>query len=44
MQKVVSISLNGNSYQLEEPGFDQLRAYLARAASRLRPVEALRDS
>lgn len=35
MQKVVSISLNGNSYQLEEPGFDQLRAYLERAESRL---------
>ena len=28
MQKVVSISLNGNSYQLEEPGFDLLRSYL----------------
>ena len=36
MQKVVSISLNGNSYQLEEPGFDQLRAYLERAESRLK--------
>ncbi len=36
MQKVVSISLNGNSYQLEEPGYDQLRAYLARAESRLK--------
>jgi phage shock protein PspC (stress-responsive transcriptional regulator) len=36
MQKVVSISLNGNSYQLEEPGFDLLRAYLERAESRLR--------
>src|SRR5690349_3357843 len=36
MQKVVSISLNGNSYQLEEPGFEQLRAYLERAESRLR--------
>ena len=35
MQKVVSISLNGNSYQLEEPGFDQLRAYLERAEARL---------
>jgi phage shock protein PspC (stress-responsive transcriptional regulator) len=35
MQKVVSISLNGNSYQLEEPGYDQLRAYLERAESRL---------
>jgi phage shock protein PspC (stress-responsive transcriptional regulator) len=36
MQKVVSISLNGNSYQLEEPGYDQLRTYLERAESRLR--------
>lgn len=36
MQKVVSISLNGNSYQLEEPGFDQLRSYLERAESRLK--------
>ena len=36
MQKVVSISLNGNSYQLEEPGYDQLRNYLERAESRLR--------
>jgi len=36
MQKVVSISLNGNSYQLEEPGFDQLRAYLERAEARLK--------
>lgn len=36
MQKVVSISLNGNSYQLEEAGFEQLRAYLERAESRLK--------
>jgi phage shock protein PspC (stress-responsive transcriptional regulator) len=36
MQKVVSISLNGNSYQLEEPGYDQLRAYLERAEMRLK--------
>src|SRR5689334_10994559 len=36
MQKVVSISLNGNSYQLEEPGYDQLRAYLERAEARLK--------
>jgi phage shock protein PspC (stress-responsive transcriptional regulator) len=35
MQKVVSISLNGNSYQLEEPGFNQLRDYLERAEARL---------
>src|SRR3954465_14817813 len=36
MQKVVSISLNGNFYQLEEPGYDQLRAYLERAEARLK--------
>jgi phage shock protein PspC (stress-responsive transcriptional regulator) len=35
MQKVVSISLNGNSYQLEEPGYEQLRSYLQRAEARL---------
>jgi phage shock protein PspC (stress-responsive transcriptional regulator) len=35
MQKVVNISLNGIAYQLEEPGYDQLRAYLERAESRL---------
>src|SRR3954464_1524344 len=35
MQKVVSISLNGNSYQLEEPGYDLLRVYLERAETRL---------
>ena len=36
MQKVVNISLNGNSYQLEEPGFDQLRTYIERAEARLK--------
>jgi hypothetical protein len=36
MKKVVSISLNGNSYQLEEAGYEQLRAYLERADSRLK--------
>jgi len=36
MQKVVSISLNGNSYQLEEPGYEQLHAYLERAELRLK--------
>ena len=35
MQKVVSISLNGIAYQLEEPGYNQLRSYLERAESRL---------
>jgi phage shock protein PspC (stress-responsive transcriptional regulator) len=36
MQKVVSISLNGIAYQLEEPGYDQLRDYLERAEARLK--------
>ncbi len=30
MQKVVSINLNGNAYQLEEPGYEALRSYLQR--------------
>ncbi len=36
MQKVVTISLNGIAYQLEEPGYNQLRTYLERAESRLK--------
>jgi phage shock protein PspC (stress-responsive transcriptional regulator) len=36
MQKVVNISLNGIAYQLEEPGYNQLRTYLERAESRLK--------
>jgi phage shock protein PspC (stress-responsive transcriptional regulator) len=36
MQKVVTISLNGIAYQLEEPGYNQLRAYLERAEARLK--------
>ena len=36
MQTVVNISLNGNSYQLEEPGYNQLRTYLERAEARLK--------
>lgn len=36
MQKVVNISLNGIAYQLEEPGYNLLRAYLERAESRLK--------
>lgn len=35
MQKVVSINLNGNAYQLEEPAYEVLRSYLQRAESRL---------
>src|SRR5262245_61655331 len=36
MQKVVTISLNGVAYQLEEPGYNQLRSYLERAEARLK--------
>src|SRR5215470_4630400 len=36
MQKVVTISLNGVAYQLEEPGYNQLRDYLERAEARLK--------
>jgi phage shock protein PspC (stress-responsive transcriptional regulator) len=36
MKKVVSISLNGIAYQLEEPGYDELRVYLDRAEARLK--------
>jgi phage shock protein PspC (stress-responsive transcriptional regulator) len=35
MQKVISINLNGNAYQLEESGYDVLRDYLARADQQL---------
>src|SRR5690242_1982575 len=35
MQKVVNISLNGIAFQLEEPGYNELRAYLERAEARL---------
>ncbi len=31
MERVVTINLNGNSYQLEEPAYDALRAYMSRA-------------
>jgi phage shock protein PspC (stress-responsive transcriptional regulator) len=31
MQKVISINLNGNAYQLDEGGYDVLREYLGRA-------------
>lgn len=36
MKKVVSISLNGIAFQLEEPGYDELRVYLERAEARLK--------
>jgi phage shock protein PspC (stress-responsive transcriptional regulator) len=36
MQKVISINLNGNAYQLEEGGYDRLREYLAHAERALK--------
>ena len=35
MNKVITINLNGNAYQLEEDGFEALRTYLESAARRL---------
>jgi hypothetical protein len=35
MQKVISINLNGNAYQLDESGYDALREYLAGAEREL---------
>lgn len=35
MQKVITINLNGNAYQLDEPGYDALRAYLQHAEAQL---------
>ena len=35
MERVVTINLNGNSYQLEEPAYDALRAYMTRAEASL---------
>jgi phage shock protein PspC (stress-responsive transcriptional regulator) len=35
MNKVIAINLGGNAYQLEEGGYDALRAYLETAAARL---------
>ena len=36
MNKVITINLGGNAYQLEEGGYDGLRAYLETANTRLR--------
>jgi len=36
MNKVISISLNGNAYQLEEAGYEALRQYLQRAEAQLK--------
>jgi phage shock protein PspC (stress-responsive transcriptional regulator) len=35
MQKVITINLNGNAYQLDEDGYEALRAYLAHAGAQL---------
>lgn len=35
MNKVTTINLNGNAYQLEEPGYEKLTAYLSGAKARL---------
>ena len=35
MQKVITINLNGNAYQLDEQGYEVLRVYLADAHARL---------
>ena len=35
MQKVITINLNGNAYQLDEHGYDELRAYLEHAEAQL---------
>jgi phage shock protein PspC (stress-responsive transcriptional regulator) len=47
MQKVITINLNGNAYQLDEQGYEALRAYLAHAEAQLGgnpdATEILRD-
>ncbi|MBX9747835.1 MAG: PspC domain-containing protein [Hyphomonadaceae bacterium] len=47
MERVVTINLNGNPYQLEEPAYDALRAYVSRAeaalASNPDKAEIIRD-
>ena len=35
MQKVITINLNGNAYQLDEDGYEALRAYLEHAEAQL---------
>jgi len=35
MHKVIVINLNGNAYQLDEIGYDAVRAYLDRAEAQL---------
>jgi CHASE3 domain sensor protein len=36
MQKVISINLNGNAYQLDDTAYEALRAYLDRAEAVLK--------
>jgi phage shock protein PspC (stress-responsive transcriptional regulator) len=36
MKKVITVNLNGNAYQVDETGFETLRAYLDDAEARLR--------
>jgi phage shock protein PspC (stress-responsive transcriptional regulator) len=47
MQRVITINLNGNAYQLDEQGYEALRAYLAHAEAQLGgnpdATEILRD-
>jgi len=47
MQKIITINLNGNAYQLDESGYDALRAYLEHAQAQLGSypdqAEILRD-
>jgi phage shock protein PspC (stress-responsive transcriptional regulator) len=47
MERVVTINLNGNPYQLDEPAFDTLRGYLSRAEAALADnpdkAEVIRD-
>ena len=35
MQKVISVNLNGHVYQLDESGYERLRAYLGHAEQQL---------
>ena len=35
MHKVITINLNGNAYQLDEEGYEELRMYLGHAAAQL---------
>ena len=43
MQKVIAINLNGRAYQLDEPAYEALRAYLDRAEVQLKDNPDLRE-